>query len=389
MGDETESTSKRRHGFEPPLHPLQILSWIVFGMDVCLFAVFGLPLVKAARVRAALAAVYSTSVVMLVFAAAKATACDPSDPSLLRPETTRGYEDMLPYCSICDVTVQLRSKHCRACNKCVNVFDHHCIWLNNCIGAANYHFFYMAVLAASAMVSIVLVTCVYLLSELVLHEESFRNRVRTAAIVKVPKEFSLGVFLLLTVINTPFWVLEMQMVFLHFYLMSQDLTTYEYIMNKRRQKESDEFGQFDAAEDKERRCDGTGTGSPANQQYPMQMRRTRGLPTCIDWIVFARCGRRFSRHVKLKEIGDQGEVPQTIGSRSEEAIASANDASTCHADEDAKFSQVSSVFLVSAVDDENDIVFEKTTSTSCLTGGSARPEGFGQSFDQRSDDEGG
>lgn len=53
------------------------------------------------------------------------------------------------YCRYCDFEVQSESKHCRVCDKCVHIFDHHCKWLNICIGQANYRYFFVLVSSIS------------------------------------------------------------------------------------------------------------------------------------------------------------------------------------------------------------------------------------------------
>ena len=52
-------------------------------------------------------------------------------------------ENLLNYCSVCQIKFTGNSKHCIICNKCCEGFDHHCYWVNNCIGKKNYKFFYV------------------------------------------------------------------------------------------------------------------------------------------------------------------------------------------------------------------------------------------------------
>lgn len=64
-------------------------------------------------------------------------------------------EDGMFYCSLCKVEVSKCSKHCRVCDKCVDGFDHHCRWINNCIGKRNYGRFFMLMVVALILVSMV------------------------------------------------------------------------------------------------------------------------------------------------------------------------------------------------------------------------------------------
>lgn len=71
-----------------------------------------------------------------------------------QPSDQQKSEDGMFYCSLCEVEVLKYSKHCRVCDKCVDSFDHHCRWLNNCIGKRNYLRFFILMISALLMVSI-------------------------------------------------------------------------------------------------------------------------------------------------------------------------------------------------------------------------------------------
>jgi len=276
----------RVNGFERPFHPLQVLSWVVSGADVLTYSVVGLPLIEPAGALAIVAACYGASVVVLVVAAAKATGCDPTDPRVRRLQDTAELEgeesDDLPYCPICDVPVEVRSKHCRTCNKCVDVFDHHCMWLNNCVGRANYRSFFVTVVAVAAMTGILLGTCVYIILDYIMDEEAFEERAR-GVFPGAPRQLLLGIVGALTVVNLPLFVLDLQLVLLHAFLMSQQLTTYEYIMNKQEQMEGRDEGKSMKSQS---------TVSKANAARRRLKQKIRTLPRCMDWIVFSRCGQK-------------------------------------------------------------------------------------------------
>jgi hypothetical protein len=272
----------RTHGFERPFHPLQVLSWVVFGVDVFIYIVFVLPIIETIAARVVVGLLYVTSVVVLVYFTAKATACDPVDPHVRIQDDSqlRDENESMPFCTMCDRPVFSRSKHCRACNKCVDIFDHHCMWLNNCVGGANYRSFFVSVTSCAIMIGMILGTCVYLLIDYAVNPD-FETRIQSMALFEsFPKEFFLVLVILMTFVNCPLFVLDGQLVLLHAFLMSQNLTTYEYIMNKR---------SFDFPSDEEK---------GRNKVAAKLGKRIRTLPSCMDWIVFARCGKKRRKKPK-------------------------------------------------------------------------------------------
>lgn len=266
----------RTNGFQRPLHPLQLLSWVVVGLDAILFSLFGIPLIESAALKAIIAVCFGASVIILVLAAIQATSCDPADPHIKRNE--KGVEvkrdeddDKLPYCVQCDSPVFQRSKHCRACNKCVREFDHHCMWVNNCVGAQNYRAFATCIVSVAVMTANILGVCTYLFLDYFLNEEEFELRFKDFPVfVDTPREVVLPPLIFMIIVNLPFFVLDMQLVLLHMFLTWQNVTTFEYIMNKRVPDSSDGYE------------DGEGSGNGR--------KGIRRLPKCIDWIL--NCKRR-------------------------------------------------------------------------------------------------
>ena len=140
---------RRVHGLETPLHPLQVLGWmLLLAFSLQLFGVLVPSLPQECRTLAfvllgALYASHAACHVLAVF-------LDPADPALRRKDPK---ENPLPEfdrsmhahviengrCHLCNIAIASgRTKHCSACNKCVDRFDHHCKWLNQCIGRRNY-----------------------------------------------------------------------------------------------------------------------------------------------------------------------------------------------------------------------------------------------------------
>uniref|UniRef100_A0A7S4SJ79 Palmitoyltransferase n=1 Tax=Alexandrium monilatum TaxID=311494 RepID=A0A7S4SJ79_9DINO len=308
MDDVPETV--RTNGFGWPFHPLQVVSWVVSGLDVLVYSFMGLPLLEPDPLMIALALCYAASVIVLVVGFAKATGCNPMDPRVKLaqqgPELELEESDDLPFCPICEVTVEVRSKHCRSCNKCIDVFDHHCMWLNNCIGRANYRAFFVTVCSVAVMTGILLSTCAYVLTTYVVDEEKFVQRAEAIVFLRSsPRELLLGVTIMLVVLNAPLFLLDVQLVLLHLFLMSQNLTTFEYIVNKQERLEARAEG----------RDFGEGKMKNASRARILS-RRIRTLPRCMDWIVFCRCGqRRKTRQTGTitKKVEDDGSIPAKIG----------------------------------------------------------------------------
>lgn len=288
--EKEQRLGMRSNGFEGPFHPFQVASWVVFGLDVLIFVACVLSLLDT-EVKFTLVPCYALSVVVLVISTARATKCNPADPhvqlmQLNDNSALEGEEDgeSLPFCGICNVTVYPRSKHCKMCNKCVDVFDHHCMWINNCVGRANYSAFFTTISSVAVMIGLILGTCIYLLVVYFCDEEAFAYRVQdTPLLGAFPKEVFLALLLVLASLNTPLFILDLQLVVLHVFLVTQRLTTYEYIVNKRsgfeRREECDEAGM--------EKLGSSGDGAAAGGSGG----KVRTLPRCMDWIFFSRCGR--------------------------------------------------------------------------------------------------
>jgi len=260
----------RQNGFRAPLHPLQVVSWVVFGTDVAVYLIVVMPMIELLVAKIAVLVIYIGAVATLVAATFVATSCNPVDPYIYIDDSELSPEELdeLPYCGLCNSTVQARSKHCRACNKCVADFDHHCMWLNNCIGGENYRAFFTSICSVGVMIGIVLCTIMYLFVDYATNMTNFWLRMQESLIVGgLSMEGFLGILGVMCFVNIPLWVLDMQLVLLHTFLMHHNMTTFDYIMNKKNQEQEQE--------------DGEGAAS-----------KFKALPKWMDWIVFARCGQK-------------------------------------------------------------------------------------------------
>lgn len=284
----------RNNGFERPFHPLQLVSWVVFGADVLAFLVFGIPLVETTGAKMLVALCYVFSVCTLVLAAIRATGCDPSDPHVGKEDMQLQDKEVLPYCTTCNSPVFARSKHCRTCNKCVKVFDHHCMWLNNCIGDLNYRAFATCLCGVAAMTGIVLNISTYLFIDCFMSEEAFLRRLEAIPVLgSLPQEAALGLLGALICINLPLFVLDMQLIILHMFLTWHDITTYEYIMGKKTVELEDET-------------------MPSRD-------RKQVLPRCLDWIVYSRRKKKKPKADKIEQEPARDAPPRDVEVTSEKS----------------------------------------------------------------------
>lgn len=167
---------RRVHGLQLPLHPQQVLAWLVMAAFTSLMYGAVLPALHS-RLASPLAIVTGILFAAHVATHAVALALDPADPQLRArkdrqqvPEFDRNLHSHVienGRCHLCNITItSSRTKHCSACNKCVDVFDHHCKWLNHCVGRRNYRVFLACVITAIFACLLVMGTC---LAEIVLY----------------------------------------------------------------------------------------------------------------------------------------------------------------------------------------------------------------------------
>ena len=167
---------RRVHGLQTPLHPQQVIGWVVVIVMIAFMYGAVVPALHSNFV-APVAAASATLFLAHLISHATALALDPAHPLLrdrkdkrLVPEFDRSIHLHVienGRCHLCNITItSMRTKHCSSCNKCVDVFDHHCKWLNNCIGQRNYRVFLATVITAILSCLMVMATC---LTEIILY----------------------------------------------------------------------------------------------------------------------------------------------------------------------------------------------------------------------------
>ncbi|XP_017465016.1 PREDICTED: uncharacterized protein LOC108358294 isoform X1 [Rhagoletis zephyria] len=162
---------RRLHGFQLPLHPLQVFGWLVlllFGISSFLVLIPSF----TTEIQGLLYGLISGLYVVHIASHLAALLIDPADLELQRvhrndrivPEFDRNKHAHVienGRCHLCNIrTSSPRTKHCSVCNKCVGKFDHHCKWLNHCIGSRNYVAFLMCVVSAVIATVVIVVAVV-------------------------------------------------------------------------------------------------------------------------------------------------------------------------------------------------------------------------------------
>ncbi|CAH8327047.1 unnamed protein product [Eruca vesicaria subsp. sativa] len=151
-------------------------------------------------------------------------------------------EDGMFHCTLCEVEVFKYSKHCRVCDKCVDRFDHHCRWLNNCIGKRNYRKFFSLMVSAIFLLIMQWSTGIFVLVLCLLR----RNQFNTDIALKLGSSFSLVPFVIVVVVCTLLAMLATlpvaQLFFFHILLIKKGISTYDYIVALREQEQELEEG---------------------------------------------------------------------------------------------------------------------------------------------------
>ena len=102
----------RQNGFGKPLHPLQLFSWIIFGLNFLCFYLLNMVSISSLRpAQFVLGVLYLVLTITVVLLAARATKCDPTDEVVYRERQSvldgvrfdnRGLEY---FCASCDTHV--------------------------------------------------------------------------------------------------------------------------------------------------------------------------------------------------------------------------------------------------------------------------------------------
>nr|XP_032813467.1 probable palmitoyltransferase ZDHHC11B [Petromyzon marinus]XP_032813468.1 probable palmitoyltransferase ZDHHC11B [Petromyzon marinus] len=250
----------RKNGWSWPLHLQQIIAWlaITYFVTVAFGACF--PLMRShwqplAYIVTSL--VLAIHVLMHILAVSIDPADDNvrskifSEPVPMFDRSVRAHVIENNYCVLCRTDVASKSKHCISCNKCVARFDHHCHWLNNCVGRRNYWFFFGTMISAVIGLSIILASIMYVFIQYFINPGALRDHPAFSELSgpnewlvflpSAPLRMSGISFIIFVGVTMCFdaisCILIMQLLCNHFYLFYHRITTYDYIVLKRNEKE--------------------------------------------------------------------------------------------------------------------------------------------------------
>ncbi|XP_076169899.1 uncharacterized protein LOC143147983 [Ptiloglossa arizonensis] len=239
---------RRVHGLQFPLHPQQVIGWIVILIiAINTFAVLT-PLLEP-NLRPAFSILIAAIFFTHLCSHLTVLLLDPADPQVrsqpankVLPEFDRAKHSRVienGRCHLCNITTNSkRTKHCSICNKCVVRFDHHCKWLNNCIGGRNYSAFLVCLISAIlASLFVAGLSATELLLSLVPGRTANTSMENTTgpglSIIPVSDTGSIILISAIGILSAIAAVLLIHLCFFHGYIACLGLTTYEYVRNKR------------------------------------------------------------------------------------------------------------------------------------------------------------
>jgi len=225
----------RVNGFQAPLNPYQISSWIVCAYEVITFyAVDIVSLSHSPGVAWPAALVFGAICLLVLYYGIKATRCDPSDPTIraqIIAEAKGEKFNQAAYeyeCEICETSVTDTAKHCGACNRCVHDFDHHCRWLNNCVGKANYDDFFKLIILTFLMSLMHILTDIAVLYHFYVETTEVEETHRSLYGSIMFFQFKIMLFIA-SVFNMCVCIFLGHLTVFHIMLKNRKMTTFEYI----------------------------------------------------------------------------------------------------------------------------------------------------------------
>ncbi|XP_044017780.1 putative uncharacterized protein DDB_G0292292 [Aphidius gifuensis] len=243
--------TRRLNGLQLPLHPQQIVGWLILLLLITTFIIKLLPQVNKPYNDILK---YLVTIVLIIHISSHLLSLliDPSSSKIRKqpsnivvPEFDKTKHQHVienGRCHLCNITIssEKKTKHCSVCNKCIDNFDHHCMWLNNCIGKRNYKFFIICIVSAivSALISFLL-SFIEIATSINYYINNQTNNTiimdnnTTLPITPIQDNSSLIIITIVCLLSAIAAALLIHLCVFHGYITYLGITTYEYVKNKR------------------------------------------------------------------------------------------------------------------------------------------------------------
>lgn len=145
------------------------------------------------------------------------------------------WETEVYYCQMCETHTDPNSKHCNQWNRWCIGFDHHWKWLNTCVGKRNYWIFFtlLLLLILLNIMNIILWTLAVIrhFSDPKSIRMKLKDLYSASSIIA-----SCVILICVVIINLMILAAACNLLFFHFYLWKKGISTYEFIMMKRKKE---------------------------------------------------------------------------------------------------------------------------------------------------------